>query len=186
MNSDLRSILWSHDLDSGKCFDAFVSNTDRNWWYSFGTSSSKVFSVFGSSLWARLCDIDVLALIVISESIWISWFRGSSFSGSDVIISPWRYAAIRSPSDSSSSSSVSGTATGVPWGSSCCELLNQRQWVWQRSLPSPGYSIWNPCGIHGIHQEFHMDSMEWMLAESPANFSFHGHHGFHVEWGWND
>ena len=29
-----------------------------------------------------------------------------------------------------------------------------------RSLPSPGYSVWNPCGIHGIHQEFHMESME--------------------------
>ena len=33
---------------------------------------------------------------------------------------------------------------------------------------------------------FCMESMEWMLAESPANFLFHGHHGFHVEWGWND
>ena len=54
-----------------------------------------------------------------------------------------------------------------------------------RSLPCPGYSIWNPCGIHGIHQEFHMESMEWMLAETPANFLFHGHHGFHMEWGWN-
>ena len=29
-----------------------------------------------------------------------------------------------------------------------------------RSLPSPGYSVWNPCGIHGIHHEFHMESME--------------------------
>ena len=29
-----------------------------------------------------------------------------------------------------------------------------------RSLPCPGYSVWNPCGIHGIHQEFHMESME--------------------------
>ena len=28
-----------------------------------------------------------------------------------------------------------------------------------RSLPSPGYSVWNPYGIHGIHQEFHMESM---------------------------
>ena len=54
-----------------------------------------------------------------------------------------------------------------------------------RSLPCPGYSVWNPCGIHGIHQEFHMESMEWMLAETPANFLFHGHHGFHMEWGWN-
>ena len=27
--------------------------------------------------------------------------------------------------------------------------------------------------------------MEWMLAETPANFLFHGHHGFHVELGWN-
>ena len=33
---------------------------------------------------------------------------------------------------------------------------------------------------------FCMESMEWMLAESPANFLFHGHHRFHVEWGWND
>ena len=103
MNSDLRSILWSHDLDSGKCSDAFFSNTDLNWWYSFGTSSSKVFSAFGSSLCARLCDIDVLALIDISELTWMGWFRGSSFSGSDVTVSPWRYAVTRSPSDSSSS-----------------------------------------------------------------------------------
>ena len=28
---------------------------------------------------------------------------------------------------------------------------------------------------------FHMESMEWMLAETPANFLFHGHHGLHVE-----
>ena len=28
-----------------------------------------------------------------------------------------------------------------------------------RSLPCPGYSVWNPCGIHGIHQEFHMESI---------------------------
>ena len=46
-------------------------------------------------------------------------------------------------------------------------------------------SIWNPYGIHGIHQEFHMESMEWMLAETPANFFFHGQHGIHVEWWWN-
>jgi len=28
--------------------------------------------------------------------------------------------------------------------------------------------------------------MEWMLAEAPANFLFHRHHGFHVEWSLND
>ena len=31
-----------------------------------------------------------------------------------------------------------------------------------------------PYGIH-------MESMESMLAETPANFLFHGHLGFHVE-----
>ena len=36
-------------------------------------------------------------------------------------------------------------------------------------------------GILGIHQEFHMEFMELMLAETPANFLFQGHHGFHVE-----
>ena len=29
-----------------------------------------------------------------------------------------------------------------------------------RSLPSLGYSVKNPCGIHAIHHEFHMESME--------------------------
>ena len=70
-------------------------------------------------------------------------------------------------------------------GFQSCEILNC---VWcqsLRSLPCPGYSVWNPYGIHGIHQEFHMESMEWMLAETPANFLFHGHHGFQMEWGWN-
>ena len=28
---------------------------------------------------------------------------------------------------------------------------------------------------------FHMESMEGMLAETPANFLFYGHHGFHME-----
>ena len=35
-----------------------------------------------------------------------------------------------------------------------------KTWEKSRSLPCPGYSVWNPCGIHGIHQEFHMESME--------------------------
>ena len=53
-------------------------------------------------------------------------------------------------------------------------------------------SMWNPwnpspipCGIHGIHHQFHVESMEWMLAGTTANSLFHGHHGFHVEWSWN-
>jgi len=29
----------------------------------------------------------------------------------------------------------------------------------------------------------HMESMESMLAEASANLLFHGHHGFHMEWG---
>ena len=46
-----------------------------------------------------------------------------------------------------------------------------------RSLPCPGYSIWNPCGIHGIHAE----SMESM--RNPWNpCGIHGiHQEFHVE-----
>ena len=51
----------------------------------------------------------------------------------------------------------------------------------RRSLPSPGYSMWNPCGIHGIHLEFHVESMESTLAGASAVFLFHSHHGFHVE-----
>ena len=71
---------------------------------------------------------------------------------------------------------------GYPMLSYWQVLICPKTW---RSLPSPGYSVWNPYGIHGIHQKFHMESMEWMLAETPANFFFHGQHGIHVEWWWN-
>jgi len=44
------------------------------------------------------------------------------------------------------------------------------------------YLAWvNPYGIHGIHQVFHVETMESLLAEASANLLFHGHHGFHVE-----
>ena len=65
-------------------------------------------------------------------------------------------------------------------GCIACLANNKHSWVnWGLYLPQV-----IPCGIHRIHQEFHMESMKWMLAETPANFLFHGHHGFHVG-GWN-
>ena len=50
-----------------------------------------------------------------------------------------------------------------------------------RSLHSPVYSIWNgwiPTPFHGLH-------MDYFLAGNPAIFSFHTHHGVHMESIWN-
>ena len=43
LNVSLRSIAWSHGFQI--CSESFFKNTLRNLWYSFGTSSSGVFSV---------------------------------------------------------------------------------------------------------------------------------------------
>jgi hypothetical protein len=55
-----------------------------------------------------------------------------------------------------------------------------------RSLHSPGYSIWNPYGIHGFHPPFHGFHMDYFLAGSPAIFPFHSGYGIHMECPWND
>ena len=58
--------------------------------------------------------------------------------------------------------------------------MDSMEW-WMESMEWGMDSMWNPPGIHGIHVEFHVESMESMLAETTANSWFHGHHGFHME-----
>ena len=69
LNVSLRSIAWSHPWGflSGMCSDSFFKNTFRNLWYSFGTSSSGVFSV-GFSCCASSARIVLWIWYIIFES----------------------------------------------------------------------------------------------------------------------
>ena len=50
----------------------------------------------------------------------------------------------------------------------------------RRSLPSPGWSIWNPCGIHGInvgwdHSQFVVPWTSWIPCGMIMEWSWNGH-----------